>query len=54
MIRLLLVLKLMNIDWDEELAEFFNAQYFKEWKKINEGQYEFITLEGNNIRIQCS
>ena len=34
----------MNIDWDEELAEYFKPEYLKNHKKISSNQYQIITL----------
>ena len=44
----------MNINWDEELEEFFSKTYLKDWKKISSSKYEFITLESTLIEFSCS
>ena len=44
----------MNINWDEELAEFLNETYLKSWKKISPAKYQFTTLEGTEIVFSCS
>jgi hypothetical protein len=44
----------MNIDWDQELAEYFQPVYLKEHKKIGLNQYQITTLEGSLIQFECS
>jgi hypothetical protein len=34
----------MNINWDEELAEFMNETYLKGWKKLGSAKYQFVIL----------
>jgi hypothetical protein len=44
----------MNIDWDEELAEYFKPKYLKSHKRLSNGKYEIVTLEGQHINVSCS
>jgi hypothetical protein len=44
----------MNIDWDEELAEYFNPKYLKAHKKVTEAVYVVTLLEGEEVEFDCS
>jgi hypothetical protein len=44
----------MNINWDEELDEYFKPKYLKDYQKIKEGNYKITTLEGTIIEFECS
>jgi hypothetical protein len=44
----------MNIDWDEELAEYFHPKYLKDHQKTGSSQYRVTTLEGTIIDFDCS
>ena len=34
----------MNIDWEEELEEYFKPQYIKTHERIKEAHYKLTTL----------
>jgi hypothetical protein len=41
----------MNINWDEELDEYFKPKYVKEHCKVGEDRYRIITLEGQPLEF---